>query len=152
MTSCFRTAAVIIGATVAVASARAQTVVSGPIHGYASLPGYTALSAGYNQILTTQITCPSNSCTVVLQDMVQVGQSSSSGNHVQGICGRVDSTWATPSCPVQGVIPQSDWATWTSLQHLSGVSNGTHTLHVYVTIEQPATLGNCEFQWSIYSE
>jgi hypothetical protein len=99
------------------------------------------LTGGFNLAFQTTESCPTNGCAFVFQDMIQVGNSSSSSNR-WAICGAVDGIFINPPCPFQGLVLGSGlFSVGNSLQTFHAAA-GAHTLQLFVYVDFPALLAN----------
>jgi hypothetical protein len=102
-----------------------------------------SLAGGFNLAFQTTETCPASGCTFGFQDMIQVGNSGTSGNR-WAICGLVDGNFVNPPCPFQGIVLGSGlFSVGNSLQTFHSAA-GPHTLQLFVYVDAPALLANSE--------
>ena len=107
------------------------------------------LQAGFNLAFQTVETCPTNGCTFGFADMIQVGNSGTSGNR-WAICGAVDGNFINPPCPFQGIVLGAGlYSVGNSLQNWHSGAGG-HTLQLYVYVDAPALLANSEANFIVH--
>jgi hypothetical protein len=114
--------------------------------------GGGSLSSGFNLVFQTKVSCPAKAteCTVGFEDMLQVGESSASGNR-WAICAKIDGNFVHPPCPFQGIVPTSSFfVTGNSLQMQHVATGGSHTVQVYVYVDAAATVGNSTAIYRVY--
>jgi hypothetical protein len=114
-------------------------------------PG-SGLTAGFNTVFQATLKCnnTTNGCTIVFETMVQVGDSTTTGNR-WAICALVDGLFANPGCPYAGVVPSGDtFETRNALQNYH-VAAGSHTAQVQVYVDAAATFFEGQVQYSVYS-
>jgi hypothetical protein len=107
------------------------------------------LAAGFNLAFQTVETCPANGCEFDFQDMIQVGNSSTSTNR-WAICGAVDGVFINPPCPFQGIVLGSGlFNVGNSLQSFHAAA-GAHTLQLFVFVDAAALLANSEANFIVH--
>jgi len=97
----------------------------------------TSLAAGTNVIDTKKVKCAAtNGCIVDVSSMAQVIADS---DGQWSICVLVDSQQAAPGCPVQGVVPSSNYVVGNLKSNIL-VQSGTHTVQMQVQMPSSGSI------------
>ena len=142
-------AATFVCAGFAISGAQAATATLHKVVGTAiSANGVvTAVPAGTSVIDTQTIKCgDSNGCTISIAAMVQVISGSGSGQWQ--ICALVDGNLAMPGCPVQGVVPSSNYVVG-NLRANAIVASGTHTVVTQIVMPAAGSIAARESDYTV---
>jgi len=118
------------------------------------IPG-TPEGASYTQIDTAQVNCPSGlTCLIVVNLTLQGGKNSAAANH-WGFCSKVDGQWIEPNSPAggclwQGLLPSDTWFVTGNVTGSKNVGPGQHSIQTVVFFQSPASVGQGQFQYSVY--
>ncbi|HTT99964.1 MAG TPA: hypothetical protein VMF58_18090 [Rhizomicrobium sp.] len=107
----------------------------------------TAVPTGTTVIDTQSIKCgDSNGCTISIAAMVQAISGSGSGQWQ--ICALVDGNLALPGCPVQGVVPSSNYVVG-NLRASAIVNSGTHTVVTEIVMPAAGSIAARESDYTV---
>jgi hypothetical protein len=108
----------------------------------------TAVPAGTTVIDTQTIKCAAtNGCIIAVVAMVQAISGSGSGQWQ--ICVLVDGNQAGPGCPVQGILPSSNYVVG-NLHANATVSSGTHTVETEITMPSAGNIAARESDYTVF--
>jgi hypothetical protein len=107
----------------------------------------TAIPVGTTVIDTTTVKCGAASgCIIRTEIMAQV---ISNGVGQWQICARVDGNQAAPGCPVQGVVPTSNYVVG-NLRTNTPVATGTHTVSFEVVMPSSGSIAAWEGDYTVF--
>lgn len=108
----------------------------------------TALPSGTTVIDTATVKCASVSgCIIRTEVMAQVIAGSSGGQWQ--ICALVDGNTASPGCPVQGIVPTSNYVVG-NIRTNAAVTTGTHTVAFEVVMPSSGNIAAWEADYTVF--
>jgi hypothetical protein len=107
----------------------------------------TAVPAGTTVIDTQTIKCAdTGGCIITIEAMVQAITNSGSGQWQ--ICAVVDGSITGPGCPVQGIVPSSNFVVG-NLRANAPVNTGTHTVQTEIVMPGAGSIGARESDYTV---
>jgi hypothetical protein len=107
----------------------------------------TAVPSGTTVIDTQTIKCTAtNGCIIAVGAMVQAILNSGSGQWQ--ICVLVDSNLAMPGCPVQGIVPSSNYVVG-NLRANATANTGTHTVQTEIVMPGAGSIAARESDYTV---
>jgi hypothetical protein len=108
----------------------------------------TAVPAGTSVIDTASIKCANASgCIISVAAMIQAISNGSAGQWQ--ICVLVDGNQAGPGCPVQGIVPTSNYVVG-NLHANATVATGTHTVQTEIVMPSAGSYAAWESDYTVY--
>jgi hypothetical protein len=108
----------------------------------------TAVPSGTTVIDTQTIKCGSaTGCIIATDAMVQAIVDSGSGQWQ--ICVLVDENQAAPGCPVQGIVPSSNYVVG-NFRANATVSTGTHTVETEIVMPGAGSVAARESDYTVF--
>ena len=140
-------AAVVLGVSVSGAHAAAAQLHKSAGTAISANGLVTAVPSGTSVIDTQTIKCTATSgCIISIEAMVQAISSSSSGQWQ--ICALVDGNLAAPGCPVQGIVPASNYVVG-NLRANATVNTGTHTVQTEIVMPAAGNIAARESDYTV---
>jgi len=107
----------------------------------------TAIPAGTTVIDTATVKCGAASGCIIRTEVMAQVISSSIGQWQ--ICARVDGNLSGPGCPVQGVVPTSNYVVG-NLRTNTQVAAGTHTVSFEVVMPSSGNIAAWEADYTVF--
>ena len=107
----------------------------------------TEISSGTTVIDTATVKCGAVSGCIIRTEVMAQVISSSIGQWQ--ICARVDGNLAGPGCPVQGVVPTSNYVVG-NLRTNAPVATGTHTVSFEVVMPGSGSIAAWEADYTVF--
>lgn len=108
----------------------------------------TAVPAGTTLIDTKSIKCAGAAgCIIAVGTTLQAISGGSAGQWQ--ICILVDGNQAAPGCPVQGIVPTSNYVVG-NLRANATVATGTHTVQTEIIMPSAGSIAAWESDYSVY--